>query len=76
MSVQSGAVETAATDVLVFGGGIAGHRAAMAARRRGEAISLAFVAKGASIFVIGCNAPSDMQAHANQKRSQIGKLVD
>jgi len=51
------AVQTSETDVLVLGGGIAGHRAAAAARQQGMAVSLAYLAKGASIFVIGCNAP-------------------
>jgi succinate dehydrogenase/fumarate reductase flavoprotein subunit len=50
-------VSAADTDVLVLGGGIAGHRAAVAARRCGMSVSLAYLAKGASPYIIGCNAP-------------------
>jgi succinate dehydrogenase/fumarate reductase flavoprotein subunit len=50
-------VATIDTDVLVLGGGIAGHRAAVAARRRGKSVLLAYQARGASPFIIGCNAP-------------------
>ncbi len=57
MSSATATVAAAATDVLVLGGGIAGHRAAVAARQRGAAVSLGYLAKGASIFIIGCNAP-------------------
>jgi succinate dehydrogenase/fumarate reductase flavoprotein subunit len=45
------------TDVLVLGGGIAGHRAAAAARQRGRQVHLAYLARGASPYIIGCNAP-------------------
>ena len=47
----------AETDVLVLGGGIAGHRAAVAARARGARVALAHLARGASPFIIGCNIP-------------------
>lgn len=47
----------AETDVLVLGGGIAGHRAAVAARARGARVVLAHLARGASPFIIGCNIP-------------------
>jgi len=45
------------TDVLVLGGGMAGYRAAVAARERGVAITMAYFARGASPYIIGCNAP-------------------
>jgi succinate dehydrogenase/fumarate reductase flavoprotein subunit len=45
------------TDVLVLGGGLAGYRAAVAARERGASVTMAFFARGASPFIIGCNSP-------------------
>lgn len=45
------------TDVLVLGGGVAGYRAAVAARERGVAVTMAFWAHGASVNILGCNAP-------------------
>jgi succinate dehydrogenase/fumarate reductase flavoprotein subunit len=57
------------TDVLVLGGGMAGHRAAVAAREAGAAVAMAYFARGASPFVIGCNAPI---AHADERdRPQV-----
>ncbi len=50
-------IETATADVLVLGGGIAGLRAALAARRAGRDVLLLCTAHGASPFVLGCNAP-------------------
>jgi succinate dehydrogenase/fumarate reductase flavoprotein subunit len=45
------------TDVLVLGGGLAGYRAAIAARERGAEVTIAYRARGASPYVIGFNAP-------------------
>jgi succinate dehydrogenase/fumarate reductase flavoprotein subunit len=45
------------TDVLVLGGGLAGHRAAVAAREQGASVTMAHFARGASPYIIGCNAP-------------------
>jgi succinate dehydrogenase/fumarate reductase flavoprotein subunit len=45
------------TDVLVLGGGLAGHRAAVAAREQGASVTMAYFARGASPYIIGCNAP-------------------
>jgi succinate dehydrogenase/fumarate reductase flavoprotein subunit len=50
-------IETCETDVLVLGGGMAGHCAAIAARTRGVRVAMAYVARGASPYIIGCNAP-------------------
>lgn len=50
-------IETLETDVLVIGGGITGHRAALAAHAAGARVLMVFLARGASPFVIGCNAP-------------------
>lgn len=50
-------VEHVTTDVLVLGGGMAGFRAALAARRSGIDVTMAYRARGASQYVIGFNAP-------------------
>jgi succinate dehydrogenase/fumarate reductase flavoprotein subunit len=52
------------TDVLVLGGGLAGYRAAVAARERGASVTMAFFARGASPYIIGCNAPI---GHADER---------
>jgi succinate dehydrogenase/fumarate reductase flavoprotein subunit len=52
------------TDVLVLGGGLAGHRAAVAAREQGAAVTMAYLARGASPYIIGCNSPI---AHADER---------
>ncbi|MCU4119041.1 FAD-binding protein [Variovorax sp. N23] len=49
--------ETIQTDVLVLGGGIAGFRAAIAARETGAEVVLAHKGHGASPYVIGFNSP-------------------
>lgn len=54
------AVEIFETDVLVLGGGVAGHRAAVAAHGREQRVLMAYVAHGASPFLLGCNAPLGM----------------
>ena len=50
-------VEHVTTDVLVLGGGMAGFRAALAARRSGVDVTMAYRARGASPYVIGLNVP-------------------
>ncbi|MFA7665179.1 MAG: FAD-binding protein [Burkholderiaceae bacterium] len=50
------------TDVLVLGAGMAGLRAAVRARTLGRNVVLAYTGRGASPFIIGCNAPF---AHAD-----------
>lgn len=50
-------MEYVETDVLVLGGGLAGYRAALAARQHGAEVMIAYRARGASPFVIGFNAP-------------------
>jgi succinate dehydrogenase/fumarate reductase flavoprotein subunit len=50
-------IQSAETDVLVLGGGMSGYRAALAARKAGASVTMAFRAKGASPYVIGFNAP-------------------
>jgi succinate dehydrogenase/fumarate reductase flavoprotein subunit len=50
-------IERASTDVLVLGGGLSGHRAAVAARQLGVDVTIAYRGHGASPYVIGFNAP-------------------
>ena len=49
--------EAAEVDVLVLGGGMAGHRAALAAARAGSSVGHAFLARGASSYMICANVP-------------------
>ncbi|WP_108660375.1 FAD-binding protein [Acuticoccus kandeliae] len=49
--------ERVSTDILVLGGGIAGCRAAVAAREAGARVVHAYLARGASPYVIGANVP-------------------
>lgn len=53
-------------DVLVLGGGLAGFRAAAAARALGRTVTLVSRGRGASPYVIGCNAPF---GHAERRDS-------
>ena len=45
------------TDVLVLGAGLAGLRAAVRAKSLGRDVVMAYAGRGASPFIIGCNAP-------------------
>jgi len=57
MTDGPGAPEAIDTDVLVIGGGLAGLRAATAARAAGVRVVQAFHGRGASQYIIGFNAP-------------------
>ncbi|MCC7348378.1 MAG: FAD-binding protein, partial [Variibacter sp.] len=50
-------VARVSTDVLILGGGLAGFRAAIAARELGADVTMAYFARGASPYIIGCNTP-------------------
>jgi succinate dehydrogenase/fumarate reductase flavoprotein subunit len=50
-------IEVAEVDILVLGGGIAGYRAAIAAREAGARVGQAYLARGASPYIIGANVP-------------------
>ncbi len=50
-------IETAQTDVLVLGGGLAGRRAAVSAAEAGVNVSLACMARGASPHLVAFNTP-------------------
>lgn len=54
---MSAGVEVIEADVLVLGGGLAGLRAAVAARRAGASVVQAFHGRGASQYIIGFNVP-------------------
>jgi len=56
------AVSETRTDVLVLGGGIAAHRAALAAREAGASTTMVWRGHGASPYVIGFNAPLSQMA--------------
>ncbi|MGE4370833.1 MAG: FAD-binding protein [Burkholderiaceae bacterium] len=57
--VMAASIETVDTDVLVLGGGLAGYRAASAARRSGARVVIAYQARGASQHIIGFNVPRE-----------------
>lgn len=66
--------------MLVLGGGVAGHRAAAAARTLGRRVVLAYTAHGASPFLLGCNAPvgpgDSPEAYAKDMIEAGGRLND
>lgn len=45
------------TDILVLGGGLAGHRAAIAAAQTGTRVEMVHLARGASPFLVAYNVP-------------------
>ena len=57
MTDAAAGLEALDTDVLVIGGGLAGLRAAVAARAAGARVVQAFHGRGASQYIIGFNAP-------------------
>jgi succinate dehydrogenase/fumarate reductase flavoprotein subunit len=57
LTIDLAGIESIDTQVLVLGGGIAGHRAAWAANRSGAQVVHAYLARGASPYIIGANAP-------------------
>ena len=64
MKHHSSEISRVDTDVLVLGGGLAGYRAAVAAREKGASVTMAYFARGASPYIIGCNSPI---AHADER---------
>ena len=50
-------IDIAEVDVLVLGGGMAGHRAALSAAQTGVSVGHAFLARGASSYMICANVP-------------------
>ncbi|WP_340107824.1 FAD-binding protein [Pikeienuella sp. HZG-20] len=56
------------TDVLVLGGGVSGRRAAIAAARRGANVVIAYYARGASPYLLGCNAAYSGENSADSPR--------
>ena len=68
-------LETVETDVLVLGGGVAGHRAAVAARELGRKVLLAYPAHGASPFLLGVNAPLGVQEYGDSEEAYFHDVV-
>lgn len=64
--MQPADIAEMATDVLVLGGGVSGCRAAVAAREAGCSVAQAYLAHGASPFIIGANVPL---GHADRRDS-------
>ncbi len=56
-TIDLDSLQIADVDILVLGGGFAGTRAAVAAREAGAEVGHAFLARGASPYVIGANVP-------------------
>lgn len=54
-------IETLAAGVVVLGGGLAGHRAAIAARESGAEVAMLYAGSGASAHVICFNAPLGLE---------------
>jgi len=69
-------IETLETDVLVLGGGVAGHRAAAAVRGFGQRALMAHVAHGASPFLLGCNAPLGTNPDADSADAYFKDVVE
>ncbi len=65
-------IQTAEVDILVLGGGMAGYRAAVAAREAGANVGHVYLARGASPYVIGANVPLG----AVDPRDSAGQYVD
>ena len=69
-------IEVAETDVLVLGGGLAGFRAAVAAREQGAGTAIAYYARGASPFVIGANVPLGDADPSDSVQQFIDDMLD
>ena len=63
------------TDVLVLGGGLAGHRAALAAAAQGARVALTFRSRGASPFVSGFNVPLDHAGSGDSPEAFFDDMV-
>ncbi|MDF1586969.1 FAD-binding protein [Marinimicrococcus flavescens] len=57
ISFQPAEIDAIETDLLVLGGGLSGFRAAVAARETGCTVAHAYLARGASPYIIGANVP-------------------
>lgn len=64
------------TDVLVLGGGIAGFRAAVAARQAGHEVTIAFAAQGASPYIIGANIPLDTDGNGDSPEVYFADMIN
>lgn len=64
-----------AADVVVLGGGLAGLRAAIAARGEGHEVTMIYLAHGSSEFVIGINIPLGASDAADSPDVYAGDMV-
>ncbi|MGE0715657.1 MAG: FAD-binding protein [Alphaproteobacteria bacterium] len=67
--------EALEADVLVIGGGLAGHQAAVTARAAGRSVVLAHLARGASPYVIGANVPLGHVDPADSPAAYVDDMV-
>ena len=63
------------TDVLIIGAGLAGLRAAIAARAKGAQVAMVYPSRGASPFIIGCNAPLGHENAADSPEAYFEDMV-
>ncbi len=68
-------IETAKTDVLVLGGGLAGRRAATAAAETGADVCLACMARGASPYLVAFNTPIGLTDPADSPEIYFDDMV-
>jgi succinate dehydrogenase/fumarate reductase flavoprotein subunit len=68
-------IETFAVDVLVLGGGMAGHRAALSARSGGADVGHAYLARGASSFMICANVPLGCVDHRDSAENYAADMI-
>lgn len=72
----SGSLSVIEADVLIIGGGLAGFRAAHAARRQGASVVVAYHARGASQHIIGFNVPDVGAARADSPEAYARDMIE
>mgnify|MGYP003582362398 FL=1 len=73
---MAASIETVDTDVLVLGGGLAGYRAANAARRAGARVVIAYQARGASQHIIGFNVPREDPESPDSISAYVSDIIE
>ena len=63
-------------EILVLGGGLAGTRAAIAAREAGAVVGHAYLARGASPYVIGANVPLGAADARDRPEQYIADMLE
>jgi succinate dehydrogenase/fumarate reductase flavoprotein subunit len=74
-SGRASALSVIDADVLVLGGGLAGFRAAHAARRQGAKVVIAYQARGASQHIIGFNVPNAGPAQSDSPEAYARDVI-